>query len=147
VRGREDFQYAIFRVVPHVERGECLNAGVVLFSRRLGFLGAKTGLDEAALAAMAPDCDPVEGGGGVGRLGRGAPACDPFGVRHHLDTLERVAAGASDGGPIAALDASERFHWLTAPSSTTVQSSAVHTGLTSDPAGELEHLFERLVSR
>jgi hypothetical protein len=128
VRGREDFQYAIFRVVPHVERGECLNAGVVLFSRRLGFLGAKTGLDEAALAALAPDCDPLE-------------------VRAHLDTLERVAAGASDGGPIAALDASERFHWLTAPSSTTVQSSAVHTGLTSDPAGELEHLFERLVSR
>jgi hypothetical protein len=128
VPAREDFQYAIFRVVPHVERGECLNAGVVLFCRRLGFLGARTGLDEAALAALAPDCDPVE-------------------VRAHLESLERVAAGASDGGPIAALDASERFHWLTAPSSTIVQSSAVHTGLTSDPAGELEHLFERLVSR
>lgn len=125
---REDFQYAIVRVVPHVERGECLNAGVVLFSRRLGFLGAKTGLDEAALRAVAPDCEP------------GA-------VRAHLATIERVAAGASDGGPIAALPASERFHWLTAPSSTIVQSSPVHTGLTSDPAGELEHLFERLVSR
>jgi Protein of unknown function (DUF3037) len=125
---REDFQYAILRVVPHVERGECLNAGVVLFCRRLGFLGAKTGLDEAALAAMAPDCEPAA-------------------VRDHLTSLERVAAGAEAGGPIAALDASERFHWLTAPSSTIVQSSAVHTGLTSDPAGELEHLFERLVSR
>jgi hypothetical protein len=125
---REDFQYAILRVVPHVERGECLNAGVVLFSRRLGFLAAKTGLDEAALAAVAPDCEPAA-------------------VRAHLETLERVAAGAQDGGPIAALPASERFHWLTAPSSTIVQSSAVHTGLTSDPAGELEHLFERLVSR
>jgi hypothetical protein len=128
VPGREDFQYAIFRVVPHVERGECLNAGVVLYSRRLGFLGARTWLDERALAALAQDCDPVE-------------------VRAQLDTLERVAAGASDGGPIAALEPSERFHWLTAPASTIVQSSAVHTGLTSDPAGELEHLFERLVSR
>jgi Protein of unknown function (DUF3037) len=128
VLGREDFQYAILRVVPHVERGECLNAGVVLFCRRLGFLGARTGLDEAALAAVAPDCEPAA-------------------VRAHLETLERVAAGAEDGGPIAGLDASERFHWLTAPSSTIVQSSAVHTGLTSDPAGELEHLFERLVSR
>ena len=125
---REDFQYAIVRVVPHVERGECLNAGVVLFCRRLGFLGARTGLDEAALAALAPDC---EGSG----------------VRAHLETLERVAAGDPRGGPIAALPASERFHWLTAPSSTIVQSSAVHTGLTSDPADELEHLFERLVSR
>ncbi len=125
---REDFQYAIVRVVPHVERGECLNAGVVLFCRRLGFLGAKTGLDEAALAAVAPDCEFAD-------------------VRAHLETLVRVAAGAPDGGPIAALEPSERFHWLTAPSSTIVQSSPVHTGLTSDPAGELEHLFERLVSR
>jgi hypothetical protein len=125
---REDFQYAIVRVVPHVERGECLNAGVILFCRRLGFLGAKTGLDEAALAAVAPDCEFAD-------------------VRSHLETLERVAAGAPDGGPIAALEPSERFHWLTAPSSTIVQSSPVHTGLTSDPAGELEHLFERLVSR
>jgi hypothetical protein len=128
VPGREDFQYAIVRVVPHVERGECLNAGVVLFSRRHGFLGARTALDEAALAALAPDCEPA-------------------GVRAQLETLERVAAGDPEGGPIAALDPSERFHWLTAPSSTIVQSSAVHTGLTSDPAGELEHLFERLVSR
>jgi hypothetical protein len=128
VPAREDFQYAVVRVVPRIERGECLNAGVILFSRRLGFLGAKTGLDEAALAALAPDCDPDE-------------------VRAQLETLERVAAGSADGGPIAGLDPSERFHWLTAPSSTIVQSSAVHTGLTSDPAGELDHLFERLVSR
>jgi Protein of unknown function (DUF3037) len=128
VPGREDFQYAIVRVVPHVERGECFNAGVVLFSRRHGFLGARTALDEAALAALAPDCEPSA-------------------VRAQLETLERVAAGAEDGGPIAGLDPSERFHWLTAPSSTIVQSSAVHTGLTSDPAGELDHLFERLVSR
>jgi hypothetical protein len=128
VPGREDFQYAILRVVPHVERGESLNAGVVLFSRRHGFLAARTGLDEAALTAVAPDCKADD-------------------VRAHLETLERVAAGAADGGPIAALPPSERFHWLTAPSSTIVQSSPVHTGLTSDPAGELEHLFERLVSR
>ena len=128
MRGREDFQYAVVRVVPRIERGECLNAGVILYCRRLGFLGAKTGLDEAALAALAPDCDPDD-------------------VRAQLETLERVAAGTQDGGPIAGLDRSERFHWLTAPSSTIVQSSAVHTGLTSDPAGELDKLFAALVSR
>jgi hypothetical protein len=128
VSGREDFQYAILRVVPHVERGECLNAGVVLFSRRLGFIGARTGLDAGALAAVAPDCEADE-------------------VRAHLSALERVAAGASDGGPIATLEPSERFHWLTAPSSTVVQPSPVHTGMTSDPAAELDHLFELLVVR
>jgi len=128
VPGREDFQYSILRVVPRVERGECLNAGVVLFCRRLDFLGARTSLDDAALAALAPDSDAGE-------------------VRAHLDALERIAAGAADGGPIAALEPSERFHWLTAPSSTIVQASPVHTGLTSDPAAELDHLYERLVRR
>ena len=126
--GREDFQYSILRVVPHVERGECLNAGVVLFCRRLAFLGARTGLDAAALAAVAPDCDVGD-------------------VRAHLNALERVAAGVADGGPIAALEPSERFHWLTAPSSTIVQPSPVHTGMTSDPAAELDHLFQQLVIR
>jgi DUF3037 family protein len=128
VPGREDFQYSILRVVPHVERGECLNAGVVLFCRRLGFLGARTALDGAAMAVLAPDCDADD-------------------VRAHLSALERVASGAPDGGPIAGLEPSERFHWLTAPSSTVVQASAVHTGLTSDPAAELDHLFEQLVAR
>jgi hypothetical protein len=125
---RESFQYAVVRVVPRVERGECLNVGVVLFSRRHKFLAARTGLDVAALAAMAPGSDWAE-------------------VRGHLETLEQVAAGEAAGGPIAALDTSERFHWLTAPSSTIVQTSPVHTGLTADPAAELEHLFSRLVAR
>jgi hypothetical protein len=128
VSGREDFQYAIVRVVPRVERGETLNAGVVLFSRRLRFLAARTELDEAALGALAPGCD-LEG------------------VRRQLQTIERVAAGDPAGGPIAALEPSERFHWLTAPASTIVQPSAVHTGLTSDPAAELERLFRMLVDR
>jgi Protein of unknown function (DUF3037) len=125
---RESFQYAVVRVVPRVERGESLNVGVVLFSRRHGFLAARTELDDAALAAMAPGCDLAE-------------------VRPHLQTLERVAAGDPAGGPIAALEPSERFHWLTAPSSTIVQTSPVHTGLTTDPAAELEHLLSCLVSR
>jgi hypothetical protein len=128
VADRESFQYAVVRVVPRVERGESLNVGVVLFSRRHGFLAARTELDDAALAAMAPGCDLAE-------------------VRPHLQTLERVAAGDPAGGPIAALEPSERFHWLTAPSSTIVQTSPVHTGLTTDPAAELEHLLSRLVSR
>lgn len=126
--GREDFQYAIFRVVPRVERGEALNVGVVLFSRRLSFLAARTELDEAALAALAPQCDAAE-------------------VRPHLEALERIAAGEPAGGPIATLEPSERFHWLTAPSSTIVQASPVHTGLTADPARELDDLFAKLVAR
>jgi hypothetical protein len=128
VPGREPFQYAIVRVVPHVERGECLNAGVVLFCRQLGFLGAQVALDEGALRALAPDCAPDA-------------------VRDQLAAVEAVAAGADGGGPVAAMAASERFHWLVAPSSTIVQPSPVHTGLTSDPAAELDRLFAALVAR
>jgi len=120
------FQYAIVRVVPRVERGECVNAGVVLFCRPLRFLAARVELDEQRLRALAPDAD----------LGA---------VHRHLDALVRIAAGDPEAGPIAALPASERFHWLVAPSSTIIQSSPVHTGLSDDPAGELEHLMARLV--
>jgi hypothetical protein len=123
---REAFQYALLRVVPSLERGECLNAGVVLFCRRRAFLGARVHLDEARLAALAPGFDA------------GA-------VRAHLDALVAVAAGDPAAGPLARLEPSERFGWLVAPSSTAVQPSPVHTGLCEDPARELEQLVAELV--
>jgi hypothetical protein len=124
----EPFQYAILRVIPHVERGEAINAGVVVFCRPLRYLGARAELDEQLLAALAPGCDGGE-------------------IRAQLDTLVAVADGRAEGGRVAALPQSDRFHWLTAPARTIVQPSPVHTGLTDDPAGELAKLFEQLVSR
>jgi hypothetical protein len=120
------FSYAILRVVPRVERGERFNAGVVLFCRQRDFLGVKVGLDERRLAALAPDVCADE-------------------VRGYLEALVRVAAGSPEGGAIAALPASERFGWLVAPSSTIVQPSEVHTGLSDDPAGTLDGLYGELV--
>jgi hypothetical protein len=122
----EPFQYAIVRVVPRVERGECLNAGVILLCRPRRFLAAVTVLDERKLAVLAPDCDPAE-------------------VRAHLDAIERIAAGAEGSGPIGGLSQPERFHWLVSPSSTIIQPSEVHTGITADPATELAHLIDELV--
>jgi Protein of unknown function (DUF3037) len=120
------FAYAIVRVVPRVERGERFNTGVVLYCRQRDFLGALVALDEARLAALAPDVLPED-------------------VRAHLEALVRVAAGDSHAGPIAALPQSERFGWLVAPSSTIIQASEVHTGLCEDPAQTLEDLFVKLV--
>jgi hypothetical protein len=122
------FQYAIVRVVPDVERGECLNAGVVLYCRQRRFLAARTELDEERVRTLAPDADLDA-------------------VRGHLDAMCRIADGDPAAGPIAALPASERFHWLVAPSSTIIQCSPVHTGLSEDPAAELDHLMARLVRR
>ncbi|MFZ0089576.1 MAG: DUF3037 domain-containing protein [Solirubrobacteraceae bacterium] len=120
------FTYLILRVVPSVERGERLNVGVVLHCRQRGFLGARVALDAGRLTALAPEINAPE-------------------VGDHLAALVRVAEGADDGGPIAALPPSERFGWLAAPSSTIVQASEVHTGLSSDVEATLDALFSRLV--
>ena len=124
--GSSPFSYALYRVVPRVERGERANVGVLVFSRPLGFLSVRTSFDEARLGALWPELDPEA-------------------VRPHLLALERIAAGDEDGGPIARLDQTARFHWLVSPSSTIIQPSAVHTGLCDDPAGELDRLFRTLV--
>jgi DUF3037 family protein len=120
------FSYAIVRVVPHVERGEGFNAGVVLFCRQLDFLAARVALDERRLAVLAPDVSPDT-------------------VRPQLEAIVRIAAGDSAGGPIAALPRSERFGWLVAPGSTIIQPSPVHTGLSADPHATLADLFAELV--
>ena len=124
---RNAYQYAIVRVVPRVDRGECLNVGVVLLCRPQRFIGARTALDDARLAAIAPDLDP---------------AADPAAPR---GDRARSRAGDPAGGPIARLSIAERFHWLVAPASTIIQPSPVHTGLTDDPAAELERLVDDLV--
>lgn len=123
---RHQFQYAVVRVVPRVERGESMNAGVILLCRPRRFLAARVGLDEARLRALAPDVDAAT-------------------IRAHLAAVERIAAGDASAGPMARLGIGERFHWLVAPSSTVIQPSEVHTGMCEDPAVELDDLFEELV--
>jgi hypothetical protein len=100
---------------------------VVLFCRRRRYLAARVDIDERRLAALAPGLDPAT-------------------VRPHLEALERIAAGDPSGGPVSALEQSERFGWLVAPSSTIVQPSPVHTGLSEDPEAMLAHLFAELVA-
>ena len=121
-----EFQYALLRVVPRIERGERINAGVVLFARRRGFLAARVRLDEGRLRAIAPDVD-------AGPLQR------------QLEAIGRVAAGEASAGPIAQLPQSERFSWIVAPSSTAIQPSPVHMGVCGEPAETLERLFAELV--
>jgi DUF3037 family protein len=123
---RRDFQYTILRVVPSIERGECINVGVVVYCRQHSFLGIRIDLDEARLRALAPDLDPAT-------------------VEPPLEAIAAVVAGEPSAGPLAQLSASERFGWVAATSSTVIQPSEVHTGLTDDPQATLEHLFKALV--
>ena len=127
VSSDNSFSYAIYRLVPRLERGERVNVGVVVFCRPLDFLAARTRLNEERVAALWPELDLDA-------------------VRPHLEALERIAAGDAEGGPIAKIDTTARFHWLVAPSSTIIQPSEVHTGLCDDPAAELDHLMATLVA-
>jgi hypothetical protein len=115
-------------LVPDIEREEFVNAGLIVFCRPLRYLTARAAVDEAALAALRPDCD-VEG------------------IRAQLSLVERIAAGDPDAGPIAVMEQSERFHWLTTPRSTVVQPGPIHAGVTADPDATFEHLWAVLVVR
>ena len=118
----EPFEYALIRVVPNVERGESINAGVILYSHGHEYLCARVHLDERRLNALDPTVD--------------VPA-----VRTALDVFRR----ACDEGHLAGQPLGARFRWLTAPRSTIVQPGPVHSGLTASPEAELEHLFDILV--
>ncbi|HEY3630406.1 MAG TPA: DUF3037 domain-containing protein [Jatrophihabitantaceae bacterium] len=115
---RHPFEYVVLRVVPRVDRGESINAGVVVYCRALDYLGCRVQLDRDRLAALDASAD--------------------------ADDIDRALTAVTDG----CHDAEEIgpwFRWLTAPRSTVVQPGPVHTGLTADPAGELDRLLALLV--
>ncbi|MBG0815815.1 DUF3037 domain-containing protein [Planomonospora sp. ID82291] len=121
---RDVYEYAVIRVVPRVERGELINAGVLLYCQPRGYLCARVELDEPRLRALDARTDVAA-------------------VRHALDAYRLSCT--EDAGPLAAESPGSRFRWLTAPRSTVVQTGPVHAGLTADPEAELEHLMSRLV--
>ena len=125
---RSPFDYAIIRVVPLIERGECVNAGVVLYCRSRRFLASRMHLDLALLHALAPSCDAAD-------------------IQAHLDAIPLICRGGRGTGPIGALPQPDRWHWLVAPRSTIIQPSPIHSGLCEDPATALEQLFLRIVMR
>ena len=126
VTSRLPFQYTVLRVVPRVERGESMNAGVLLYCRAADFLQARVHLDVARLRALDPHLDQAELSAALQGI---ADACNGHG-----------------DSPAAVEEMGHRFRWLSAPHSTVVQPGPVHTGLTADPSAELDRLLERLVA-
>jgi hypothetical protein len=120
------FEYAVIRVVPRVEREEFLNVGLILYCRGLGFLQTIYELNEQRLRAFYPDIELPE-------------------LEARLQAFKAICAGRQHGGPIGLLPIAERFRWLTATRSTTVQTSPVHPGMCGDAQSMLHHLYEQLV--
>jgi hypothetical protein len=126
VPARSSFDYAVVRVVPRVDRGELINAGVILFCLERDFLAARVDMNEPRLRALWPETDLDL-------------------VRQHLEAIPRICAGSPEGGPIARLTLRERFRWLVAPRSTIIQVSPVHAGLCDHPERALDELFRQMV--
>ena len=120
------YDYAIVRVVPRVERGEFVNAGVIVSCAEQGLLQAAIELDDGRLLALDPNVDLA-------------------GIHAALSAIPRICAGGDAAGPLGRLSVRERFHWLVAPRSSSIQTSAVHTGRCASPGLMLEQLMRKMV--
>ena len=121
------FEYAVIRIVPHVEREEFVNAGVILFCAKKKFLKTRILLKEEKIRALCEKTDLDE-------------------LREHINSFERISGGGEGSGPVGKLSLAERFRWLTATRSTVLQTSKVHPGLCTDPDEMLERLFHQLLA-
>jgi hypothetical protein len=120
------YEYAIVRIVPVVEREEFVNTGVILFCKKEKFLRVQFDLRKDKILALMPEAD-------IDEIGK------------NLEAFHNIAAGNKDGGPIASLDEAERFRWLTAVRSASIQTSRPHPGVCDDLAATINKLFYEMV--
>lgn len=120
------YEYAVVRVVPRVEREEFVNAGVVVFCKRRRFIKMLYTIDERKLLMIDPELDVEQ-------------------LRLNLESFEKIAHGAKNGGPIAQFETAERFRWLTAVRSSVIQTSRPHPGLCFDIEITTQRLFAEFV--
>lgn len=126
MQGKHLYEYAVIRIVPRVEREEFINAGIILFSKHARYIKARYLIDEKKLQLFSSELDPDS-------------------LRANLHIFDKICSGAKEGGPIALLDIPERFRWLTAVRSASIQTSRPHPGFSSDLDQTFEQLFAELV--
>lgn len=120
------YEYAVIRFVPRVEREEFINVGLIMFSKQARFIKARYLLDERKTSLFPSSLDTAT-------------------LRGHLDLFDTICSGKPEGGPVAAFDIPERFRWLTAVRSTSIQTSHPHAGLSANLEKTFETLFDELV--
>jgi hypothetical protein len=120
------FEYAVIRVIPRVEREEFINVGVILYCSAQDFLQTAFELNHDRLSTFTSELKISD-------------------IEEHLLAFKQICEGGPKAGSIGQLPLGERFRWLTAPRSTVVQTSPVHTGLCSDAGETLADLLAKLV--
>jgi len=120
------YHYAVIRLVPRVEREEFFNVGLILFCKRERYIRLEYHLCPEKFRLMHSEAAYED-------------------VIENLETHKQIALGNPKCGPIAQLDISERFRWLTATRSSILQTSPAHPGKTADMDATFDRLFEELV--
>ncbi len=123
MQGKHLYEYAVIRFVPRVEREEFINIGVIMFSKRARFIKARYHVDEKKICLFSSELDMDS-------------------LYANLKVFDMICSGVKDAGPIAAMDIPERFRWLTAVRSSSIQTSRPHSGFSAN----LEATFEKLFS-
>lgn len=120
------YEYAVIRVVPRVEREEFLNVGIIVFCKRAKFIKMLYTVEESKLQLFSSELDIEQ-------------------LQLNLESFQKIAHGAKNGGPIAQFELSERFRWLTALRSSAIQTSRPHSGFSTDLEQTAQRLFEEMV--
>ena len=120
------YQYVVLRYVPRVDRGECLNVGVVVHSQSAGVLRCGYHVDEARILAVAPDADLDS-------------------LRAALEAVCTMCERPPSEVDTTLSTQGQRFGWISAPRSTVLQPGPVHGGSVADPEAEVDRLLDRLV--
>ncbi len=124
--GKDLYEYAVIRLVPRVEREEFLNVGIILFSKGAKYLNCKHQIDTEKLKLFSCELEVEE-------------------IENNLKAFEKICSGSKDGGPVAAWEKPDRFRWLTAQRSSSLQTSRPHNGFSNDLDATLQRLFGELV--
>lgn len=124
--GKHLYEYAVIRLVPRVEREEFLNVGIILFSKREKYLCCKCHINKQKLHLFSSELNLDE-------------------IKNNLNAFHEICSGTKNGGTIAQWEVSDRFRWLTAQRSSSIQTSRPHNGFSDDLDKTLERLFNELV--
>ena len=123
---RNTYDYAVIRLVPRVERQEFINIGIILYCRALDYLDVIIDFDLHRLKYFAPDADTIM-------------------INEQLKGISMICSEAQDAGYFDRFSKSERFQWLVSPSSTIIQTSPVHNGISDNLTNTLKELYEFFV--
>ncbi len=120
------YEYAVIRVFPRVETDEFINVGLLLFCKSQKYLRAQIKWDESRLMFYKTELDFDQ-------------------LKANLASFEKIAAAHKNAGPIARLEVSERFRWLSAVRSSCIQTSRPHSGFTDNLEATFAKLFTEYV--